>query len=381
MCDFVTYYRAITTIYFYHNMDGSSDIYDPGWSGFEPPQKITTMTAIVDFDGEIDIDTCFPLFNPIPQPTDSVPIKKKKMRPNLYTQAGDIISASYRGITLGMVSSKKDNDFENSIALNVFTGEKVVNVKLARTCAHISGAKSRKMAHTAVRFLINSLLHIQELLDWRMEQPEQSDEILRWIEAVTKGETLLYCTTPIKQKREVTPLLKTTLKIPTTENIPTHLYQPLVNYILATSAKCSDYNAYQAQLQWIYNLGNISIIEKPLSITKVRCVMVNFNYSLGFKVRRVALCKAIENSGSMFKARYSNIYNNSVTCTYPCQIEEGKPPRYCTLLIYVTGRVTQSGPNPEWGMFVYKEFILLIERIRQYIIYEHPENMIKVTWR
>ena len=352
------------------------------------------MTAIVRFDGEIDIGSCFPLFNPA-RLTKSNPVvigRRKKIRPPTAEKAGDIISARYGGITLGMVSSTEGNDFENSITLDVSAGEKVVNVKLCRTCAHVSGAKSRDMARRAVQYLVTSLIHIQQLIDWIIQNPQSSEEILDWVEKSTRGDIFLYYTPHIiewlisSSGQMILAFLpgkkaefETKLKPLTTEDIPQHFYQPLTTYLLDSGSKFSNHEAYMAQLQWIYNLEKI--IEKPLDITHVKCEMVNFNYSLGFRIRRVALCKAIEASGTPFKARYSNIYNNSVNCTYPCQVEEGKPPRYCTLLIYVTGRVTQSGPNPEWGMFVYREYLNLIENFRHDIVYEQPAGIIKIPWR
>ncbi len=96
--------------------------------------------------------------------------------------------------------------------------------------------------------------------------------------------------------------------------------------------------------------------------------MVNFNYPLGFRVRRMALCKIIEKMRPGCRARYNNQYDSHVRIYYPCLSEEHPDKvKYSTLIVYSTGHVTQSGPNPEIGYRVHYAFMQLANQIRPYI--------------
>lgn len=127
-------------------------------------------------------------------------------------------------------------------------------------------------------------------------------------------------------------------------------------------------------------------ISPNLRLVSIKSEMVNINYRVDFRIRLVTLCILIENSMLPCRARYNPLYDKYVTIYFPCLSEkyminkqelentneieiENYKQKYCTLLVYETGCITQSNPTERLAQDVRRIFLSLISLM---------ENTIKI---
>lgn len=129
--------------------------------------------------------------------------------------------------------------------------------------------------------------------------------------------------------------------------------------------------------KWLFTFNDIRLYDELPRIDKVCPSMVNFNYSLNFKVDRQALCQHI-NKNNGFLSRFYNAVGSAVTveCVYEppknsiVKKKANKIPHH-TFLIYRTGSVTQSGPDVLLMEEPYYRFMETIAEIKDQIIYQN----------
>jgi hypothetical protein len=153
--------------------------------------------------------------------------------------------------------------------------------------------------------------------------------------------------------------------------VPTTFNSELVNFFLSFSLD----HKYFSDLhkKWMYAFRNIRFYNEIPHISSVSSSMVNYNYSLDFKVDRQALCTYI-NKNNGFLSRYNNAISQAVTVEMvydppPNSIvkkRKNKIPHH-TFLIYKSGAVTQSGPSIDLMEKVYYQFMETISDIKNNI--------------
>jgi hypothetical protein len=281
--------------------------------------------------------------------------------------------AKYKNITRGTLSSEQNTTFANSITISLkldisdvtsVPGEtKDINLKLSAGKIQMCGAKSRQMAMNAAQQIVNNLLQIEELLNWIAENRDSAEITKLWVLEITKGD--LYINVSMGTFLSRVKKLCQDMSPP----FPSDVYQPLARYMMDLGWDFDNHELFEKHLNWLLTIRHIIQPLEPrheiLRPIKVNTAMVNFNYPLGFKIRKMALCQIIEKMKPGCRARYNPLYDRHVTIYYPrCSEEDPDKIKYSTLIVYTTGHVTQSGPSPEIGFEIYQAFIELANSIR-----------------
>ncbi len=372
--------------------------------GQNNPITISTMTAVVILDGMVDYVKAFPLLRIIrPENQRELDlIKTNNVHLLTADQKARVIYAKYEGNTRGIlfkrsVKSKKSNrTFANSITISLkldisdltsdnsrrlisidpsrtdgkvsLPGEtKDINLKLSSGKIQMCGAKSRKMAMAAAQHVVDNLIEVEFLLRWVDKNMEHAKVTAAWVLSVVRGNLFLDLNNP-----GVVGIRTKKLCQDEVPRIPEHIYSPLAKYLIGLAWDFAEYILFKQNVHWLLTVKHIirpiesgGIYLRP---SKVITAMVNFNYPLGFRVRRRALCEIIEELRPGCRARFNNQYDSHVRIYYPCLSEEHpNQVKYSTLIVYSTGHVTQSGPNPEIGYRVHHAFMKLANQIRPQI--------------
>ena len=381
-----------------------------------PFRQPTTITAVVSLKGTINYQKAFPLIR-ITRFTEELAQKlvspgKKKFHLPVGIPSGSIISVRHLSLTRGLICSSSKKPFENSISIVICIGDKHLGVKMSAENIQMCGAKSRSMILDTVQHILNNLIEVQELLDWISAQPQEAQKVREWVLAQIQGPlqltfpnnqiTYRLVTSPYSPQPLDHLFLRENNQSMTREGIeklkesiapedqspayPEEIYQPLAQYLLGLALDFRNYELFCRHLDWLYQLDEI--IDRPVRSHSLRTEMVNINYKLDFRIRRIALCYLIEEARLPCRARYNPLYDRHVTVYFPCFSDSEKLApslfddevltetdskrdtgrvRYCTLLVYLTGCVTQSGPTPEVCQKVYRIFMYLISQIRDKI--------------
>ena len=150
----------------------------------------------------------------------------------------------------------------------------------------------------------------------------------------------------------------------------------IANFLLDQAFDFERHDLYCAHLDCIATIENV--IEGEVTISNVRTSMVNYNYDLGFHVKRGELSDRIYGICG-FIPIYENTYDHSVKIQLLYEIPDnlkdkvkiqGKPKH--TFMIYKGGKITQSGSCEELARGAYVMFNRVIKSIRPYI--EEPNN-------
>lgn len=150
--------------------------------------KVTTMTVIVELIGDAEIEYIFPLLNftrlDLPKKTRQT----KKFKIPFCDIPGAILSARYKDITRGIVKSKSNKYFRNSITIDLCTSRKHVSIKLSRNIIHMCGPDSRELVVESAEHILKHIKSIQSDLDYIKENREIHDITLNWVKEKSKGE-------------------------------------------------------------------------------------------------------------------------------------------------------------------------------------------------
>ena len=135
-----------------------------------------------------------------------------------------------------------------------------------------------------------------------------------------------------------------------------------------------DYVIYEEYAHFLEIVLTIkSVIEGKLIIKNFNKSMVNYNYDLGFDIKRRELTEYI-NGYNDFEAVYNNTSDNHVKITLAVNPLDINNKSHHTFLVYKSGKVTHSGPNEELIKKAYNTFIDTIQKFRPYIERENPNR-------
>ena len=150
--------------------------------------KATTMTVIVPLEGKINIEAAFPLLKVTR--LDLPPPKRftKKFKLPFINLPGAILSASYLNMKRGIIKSKSDKFFRNSITVDVCTSRKNVNCKVSTNTIQECGPDSEELALEAADHIIKHLYDIQDELEYMHEHYVEAIQLTEWIKDVSKGD-------------------------------------------------------------------------------------------------------------------------------------------------------------------------------------------------
>lgn len=161
-----------------------------------------------------------------------------------------------------------------------------------------------------------------------------------------------------------------------TDSYPEGVDGVIANFLIDQAFDFERHDLYSAHLDWITSLDNI--IEGDIGISNIYTSMVNYNYSLGFRLKRGELSDRIYGICGLIPI-YENTFDHSVKIELPYDIPDEfrdkiklkRKPRH-TFMLYKSGNVTQSGPCEELARDAYVVFNQVIKSIRSYV--EEPSD-------
>lgn len=378
------------------------------------------MTLVIPLIGSINLDAAFGLLRitriHLPQPKR----QSQKYKIPHCTEPGAILSLRYKGDTRGIIRSTSSSHFKNSITIDIATKLKNVSIKLSSTKIQMCGASSVEQGIEGSNYIIKQLLEIQDMLDRIQENPERAKATADWIKENTKGPATSRFVNVTSSDGKVEHRIETDhivqhpfgvplphlTTVPNTNsatiiypdqdltNAPSkHAHQypenvdpQIADFLLRQIFDHIYYGDYCLELDWILSLKTVTT--RPLEVQQVHKAMVNYNYDLGFSVRRYELVRQINGRNGFF-ARYNNSIEHNVTIELPYEVPEQhkamrkKNKNPCHIfLVYMSGLVTQSGPGEELMRDAYYRFNETINSIRHLIFKDELPRTLKYkpTW-
>jgi len=152
--------------------------------------KVTTMTVIVNLEGDAFIESAFPLLPITRLDLSKTNTSKKKFKipwPG-KEYAGKIFSVKFQGKTRGIVKSSSGKSFRNSVAVEICTSGKNISAKLVKNKIHMCGPTSRELAMETAEHIINHLYSLQQDLNYIHSHTKELNTVINWLENECKGE-------------------------------------------------------------------------------------------------------------------------------------------------------------------------------------------------
>jgi hypothetical protein len=376
--------------------------------------KITTITLVIMLDGSVNLNEAFELLKVtrvnLPPPKRST--QKYKIPNRLLWQSGtepepgSIFSLRYRGNTRGIVRSTSKKHFKNAITIDCATSTKNISMKLSRTKIHICGASSMEQAVEGCQQVINQLLNIQDNLDYIQQNLDKAEAIIKWLKDASQGEEVIR---PVgesldTEETDITDSSESSISeemtsspikiqgvspgavdylIKDISNIPNDLDMKIVSFLSGLHKDFIYHSDFCAKLDWIKTIKEVTT--RPLAISDVCTAMANYNYDLGFNVKRLEFAKLINHLNGFF-ARFDNSIDHSVIVTLPYEIPERckklrrRNKFTChTFLVYESGLVTQSGPGGDIMRDAYYLFNETVNQIRDEVMKVGVPHILKYT--
>lgn len=339
---------------------------------------ITTITMVFRMKGEIDLHTLFPL---LPITKLDLPVKSgrssnvKNFKIPVLAPAGSIVSARVEDQVLGIVRSTSKKAFKNSITLDMAIKTKYINMKVSRQTIQMTGPKSIDNGKEAVVYLIKHIYHINSMLRQMYTNPIERDAAIEWVLANTKSSDtyMMY--------EDGDWDIDYGVEMPTCP-IPDNINKIFADFLLSHITKYDSYLTYTLFLNLIKNKKSC-IITQPYDIGKVEIGTININYSLNFMIDRHKLVNLI-NGRNGFLARFVNSIETKASIELPCpelgpRGSKNKQPSH-SILVYRSGKVTQSGPRPDLMKKAYYKFNNLVKKLRPFIEIESENPAMKLRY-
>lgn len=369
--------------------------------------KVTTMTLVIPLVGTVNLDAAFDLLKitriHLPQPKR----QSQKFKIPHCTAPGAILSLRYKGVTRGIIRSTSSKHFKNSITIDIATQRKNVSIKLSSTKIQMCGASSVDQGMEGSNYIISQLLEIQDHLDYIHENPDRLKSTLDWLKEATRGnptqriigaggpegtvetrariESDFFIRHPlgiVSPHSPAAPIIPGPVIYPEpTEKYPDFVDARIADFLLRPIFEYVYVSDFHTTLDWLSSIKTVT--SRPLHVQQVHKAMVNYNYDLGFSVKRYELVRRI-NGLNGFYARYHNSIEHNVTIELPYIVPEQhkamrkKNKNPCHIfLVYMSGLVTQSGPGEELMREAYYRFNETINSIREFIFKEEASRTLK----
>jgi hypothetical protein len=391
---------------------------------FQKECKVTTMTIIAPFKGEIYLPSIFNLLTVSPVvmlPSKSNRLTKPKIP--VHPVAGSIVSLRYNGTYRGVWGPS----FKNAIMIDMsISGEKNINVKLSKGKMHICGPVNDKQAMDAANFLSNYLTNIQKVLDYLYENPSVIKECSEWIENNCQGpektfpvhvlEKVLPTNGKGKAKiRRVQTGIKDCISYKPFQTWDKNLNKETMSFLQMVLSDCEKFEEVKTRLTLLQNIKTVKdmealiaareelkekkvpkknkvkvppppeplacrVISEPLTFGPISHLMVNCCYQLDFAIDRDKLNKLINARGENVISQYNGTSSHYVKIEFPYTKEEagvlinrkGKVAS-CSMTVCSSGYVMQSSKNYQLMEAFFYLFRNIIEEIKDQIKDEDPQ--------
>lgn len=346
--------------------------------------KISTITQIDKFKGEIyNIDFILLL---LPVSFMSWTGKESIDKNLMHSTPGSIISLSgfnpkgdyvTRGYKKPEKKKKKKPGFKNNLSCKISIGDKNISLKISSGTIHITGAKKDSHIKEATYYLLYYLKRIQKYLDLINNNFDMYLNVVSWIKENCIGEAITVETVYFNNKIKIIDYIDNNqIKIP--KIIPSHLDNKLTLFLLSFIENDNFIDGFKYYKEYKSFIENIHKIKKIISddYEKISAnpIMINKNYSLGFRINKNNLYEKFS-SIKNFESFYDNRYSKSVSIYLPLSKElsrdqkiKNKKERRTSFLVYSNGSVTQSSPDINNLNDAYHIFIEKINEMKDDII-------------
>ena len=314
----------------------------------------TTMTYVVHLEGNIDLESVYEL---LPLTSITIPTNKKKTKnkklPFYPENKGKIIATikyidNIRGNVEFMPTEGKY--LKNSVLTKLGLSDKNVAMGISKNSFHITGVKKYEHVTEALNYMLQYLNDIQDTLNYIQSQPEKVTEIDNWI---------------LKNLRAEDDTIKVI------DKMPDFLDQKILRFVTSQLWEFNNFDEYYIIFQWMIKCKET--ITPNLKVINITSTMANYNYDLGFLINRYEMAKRMRDETD-FTVIYDNTKAYYIKLELPYVRDESferirkknEVPKH-TLMVYKSGKVTQSGPGFEQMKICYDKFRTEILRLRPYI--------------
>lgn len=336
--------------------------------------RVTTMTHIVSLSTPINKITAFYCL-----PWERVPLQKKrgsrKCKVPNHSIPGTITSIGDRKLGIRGAIFSGRAPFKNGISINISTTQKNLNLKLSPDTIQMCGSTSDELCREGSNYIVNNIRHIKHCQDRIQQEPETANLALQWVKENTRGESLQRYVWQLHEFQNVNLRIQTPANMDNSiiipNQFPSEIDEELTKFYLV---RAKDFLYHYDFYRYLDHVNTLPpIIQQPLEISETVIAMLNYNYSLGFRINRFKLNELMDGHNG-FVSRYNNALRTSVTIERPydpvntrvIKRRKGKITKH-TFLVYGSGSVMQSGPGGESMRDIYYEFRNIIEELRPYI--------------
>lgn len=340
---------------------------------------ITTTVMMVKIEGIIVYKNAFFLLKIHRIPDFKIRSKRKIKIPH-PGNSGLITSASYNGITRGIVKKPNGKPMKHTVILDISTKSQNVNLGVSASIIRVCGVTHDIIAIEAVNHLFDNLHWIQDELDYIQSHLIEAEQVINWLENNTKGDKyrVVKGTDILTDGDTFEEVFGLTYPNKIPYSIDNRIAKFMLLYFLDYVYDADYYprhDHYCIRLKSILTIKYVigtqddkdkSIIVKSnekLKILNIKLVMVNHTFNLGFEINRLRLAEEINQIGN-FVANHDPNINKSVTINYfytlpdelkPYVVDKRHTGRI-SLIVYKVGSVTLSGPCQELNKLVHDLF-------------------------
>lgn len=318
---------------------------------------VTTMTIIVKLnDCQINKGMTYYL---LPWTMSEVPQNRGRSKCKLphISEPGSIICLINNNSVRGIVKKDEVASFKNSVGIDISIKDKNLTLKISPNTVHITGAKSCLQAREGVKYLIEHLYNTQNILEEIREDKDHAKLCFDFIKSNIFGEpkitTFSFENYEIDVISEKEHLIKNEKEF--LNNIPEDYNKNILNFFYSFTKDFMVFENFENKINLIIDkmCDNDIIAHKKIEIRSLEKAMVNFNFNLGFSIKRDKLVENITKFPG-FYARYDNVKSHHVTVELyygrdkeendPACLEDNFERKYRhTFLVYMSGAVTHSG--------------------------------------
>lgn len=333
--------------------------------------KPTTVTQIFYLDGKINTGSLFWFMEmKYFKVSDSEYIfsltngKNAKKKDLIFPigEKGDFMNARYEKLARG--SKRRNGCLKNSISTDFSLGVKNVCVKIYPLTLHFTGLKSEAQGVEGANLILNYFRSLQEKIVFKPEDRENLLKLNYHLDLILKkilngNNPDLYRLSIIEQDM----IMKTCSK-----------FVPILNPYLKNWIEIENVSNVLLFSEMLKNIDvdNFQICTDDLGINYASTAMINYNFRLGFPIKKDILRREFESMKDM-SVRYDKLSDHSVTIEVSYVKERGKKSKKVncqTIKIYSSGNVTHSGPGGKIMKDLYFVFMEKIKEIREKIIKE-----------
>lgn len=320
--------------------------------------EASVMSIMYLLSEKVDLNILFPL----------LPIHRTgKEGPGSIISARIADSTSLeKGHTRGVFNNSKKKGFmKNAILINIVTNYKQLSVKIFRDKIAVCGMKSEHIGLDAANIMLDIIKNVQRDIDYIKENKNKFQEFFDWLKINSKDQEVV----DLADQSITKHMIKLNV-----DEIPNYFEKRIVDFILN---QVLDFSTYEDMIQHVSNILelDITVIKNvdELSILSYNINMINYNYDLGFNIKRNEFAFEFGEDKN-FKVQYKDIAHYAIR-VYHFDANGKKN----TFSIYRNGLVTQSGPSKEIMKIAYNEFMNKINEVRDKVTYS--EKVLKVKYK